>query len=212
MSIEMLIQLISQHGVLLIIGAWTLHFFFNFFERKTKKDEKTREDFDSILINQLREFQRSMLNYKADLSELKKLILNKTNMSVNDFEILCNSQNNMMLLQIQILFFQIIEQNHINKNNLEITLKKVQNIVDSVINRSIYNLNRLSYDDESIKLACKVQEEQKQTILESMEQILNTYVTSDSKFKELDAKRSIEELMKFVGNVLTTEIYKVINE
>lgn len=212
MSIEMLIQLISQHGVLLIICAWSLHFFFNFFERKTKKDEKTREDFDSILINQLREFQRSMLNYKADLSELKKLILNKTNMSVNDFEILCNSQNNMMLLQIQILFFQIIEQNHINKNNLEITLKKVQNIVDSVINRSIYNLNRLSYDDESIKLACKVQEEQKQTILESMEQILNTYVTSDSKFKELDAKRSIEELMKFVGNVLTTEIYKVINE
>lgn len=45
-----------------------------------------------------------------------------------------------------------------------------------------------------------------------MEQILNTYVTSDSKFKDLDAKRSIEELMKFVGNVLTTEIYKVINE
>ncbi|EHO19792.1 hypothetical protein HMPREF9466_01723 [Fusobacterium necrophorum subsp. funduliforme 1_1_36S] len=164
------------------------------------------------MINQLREFQSSMLNYKADLSELKKLILNKTNMSVNDFEILCNSQNNMMLLQIQILFFQIIEQNHINKNNLEITLKKVQNIVDSVINKSIYNLNRLSYDDESIKLACKVQEEQKQTILESMEQILNTYVTSDSKFKDLDAKRSIEELMKFVGNVLTTEIYKVINE
>lgn len=207
-----MIQLISQHGVLLVIGAWTLYFFFTFFERKTKKDEKTREDFDSILINQLREFQSSMLNYKADLSELKKLILNKTNMSVNDFEILCNSQNNMMLLQIQILFFQIIEQNHINKNNLEITLKKVQNIVDSVINKSIYNLNRLSYDDESIKLACKVQEEQKQTILESMEQILNTYVTSDSKFKDLDAKRSIEELMKFVGNVLTTEIYKVINE
>ncbi|AVQ21346.1 hypothetical protein [Fusobacterium necrophorum] len=211
MLIDM-IQLISQHGVLLVIGAWTLYFFFTFFERKTKKDEKTREDFDSILINQLREFQSSMLNYKADLSELKKLILNKTNMSVNDFEILCNSQNNMMLLQIQILFFQIIEQNHINKNNLEITLKKVQNIVDSVINKSIYNLNRLSYDDESIKLACKVQEEQKQTILESMEQILNTYVTSDSKFKDLDAKRSIEELMKFVGNVLTTEIYKVINE
>lgn len=211
MLIDM-IRLISQHGVLLVIGAWTLYFFFTFFERKTKKDEKTREDFDSILINQLREFQSSMLNYKADLSELKKLILNKTNMSVNDFEILCNSQNNMMLLQIQILFFQIIEQNHINKNNLEITLKKVQNIVDSVINKSIYNLNRLSYDDESIKLACKVQEEQKQTILESMEQILNTYVTSDSKFKDLDAKRSIEELMKFVGNVLTTEIYKVINE
>lgn len=211
MLIDM-IQLISQHGVLLVIGAWTLYFFFTFFERKTKKDEKTREDFDSILINQLREFQSSMLNYKADLSELKKLILNKTNMSVNDFEILCNSQNNMMLLQIQILFFQIIEQNHINKNNLEITLKKVQNIVDSVINKSTYNLNRLSYDDESIKLACKVQEEQKQTILESMEQILNTYVTSDSKFKDLDAKRSIEELMKFVGNVLTTEIYKVINE
>ena len=211
MLIDM-IQLISQHGVLLVIGAWTLYFFFTFFERKTKKDEKTREDFDSILINQLREFQSSMLNYKADLSELKKLILNKTNMSVNDFEILCNSQNNMMLLQIQILFFQIIEQNHINKNNLEITLKKVQNIVDSVINKSIYNLNRLSYDDESIKLACKVQEEQKQTILESMEQILNTYVTSDSKFKDLDAKRSIEELMKFVGNILTTEIYKVINE
>lgn len=211
MLIDM-IQLISQHGVLLVIGAWTLYFFFTFFERKTKKDEKTREDFDSILINQLREFQSSMLNYKADLSELKKLILNKTNMSVNDFEILCNSQNNMMLLQIQILFFQIIEQNHINKNNLEITLKKVQNIVDSVINKSIYNLNRLSYDDESIKLACKVQEEQKQTILENMEQILNTYVTSDSKFKDLDAKRSIEELMKFVGNVLTTEIYKVINE
>ena len=46
------------------------------------------------------------------------------------------------------------------------------------------------------------QEEKKQTILESMEQILNTYVTSDSKFKDLDAKRSIKELMKFVGNIL----------
>lgn len=206
-----LIQLITNYGVLVIIGAWALKYAFSFFERKTLKDEKTRDEFDSILVNQLKEFQHSILNYKNDLQELKKLILNQTNMSVNDFEIFCTSQNNMMLLQMQTFFFQIIEQNHISEKNLEITLKKVQNIIESVINKSIYNLQRLSFDKNSIEAVCKVQEEQKQALQEHMEQLFTAYIANDSPTKEIDTKRSVEELLKYISNILTTETYKIIS-
>lgn len=206
-----LIQLITNYGVLVIIGAWALKYTFSFFERKTLKDEKTRDEFDSILVNQLKEFQHSILNYKNDLQELKKLILNQTNMSVNDFEIFCTSQNNMMLLQMQTFFFQIIEQNHISEKNLEITLKKVQNIIESVINKSIYNLQRLSFDKNSIEAVCKVQEEQKQALQEHMEQLFTAYIANNSSTKEIDTKRSVEELLKYISNILTTETYKIIS-
>lgn len=180
-----------------------------------KKDERIND----IFTAQLQVLMENSTDYKKELTDVKKLILNTTNMSTGDFQTYIATLNRMVYYRMMFEIGDIIDKNHINTNSLELTIRKIKNINDKIFSTSVYDVLSLNFDKVILDLIVEMlKEEQVETQLK-LEEIFTEYAakkdvsqTDDDTELSMNTKKSIKELLSFMLNDLTSRTYSILNK
>ena len=180
-----------------------------------KKDERIND----IFTGQLQVLMENSTDYKKELTDLNKLILNNTNMSTSDFQTYLATLNRMIHYRIMFEVGDIIDKNHIGTNTLELTLKKIKNIIDKIFSTSVYDVMSLSYDKAILDEVKEMLKDEQIEIQTKLEELFTSYAqkkdesqTDDDSEIALLTKKSIKELLSFMLNDLTSRTYSILNK
>ena len=110
------------------IGAAVMYAAVEFIKKLLINVNKKDERINDIFTAQLQVLMENSTDYKKELTDVKKLILNTTNMSTGDFQTYIATLNRMIHYRMMFEIGDIIDKNHINTNTLELTIKKIKNI------------------------------------------------------------------------------------
>lgn len=211
-------QEIHENGILTIIASVLITLLVSYFKNKIKNNNTQEENYN----NQFNEFlkvaktqleQNVKLNesYRHEIMEIKKLILNQSNMNVSDFSIFMKTTYSNITMQLEKEMTKIIEINHIIVDTLDITNSKVDNTVNNIINTSAYSLQFLNYDSETLNVLISFYANEKPLIQQLFKDIINDYAHSTSDYRKADAIRRIEESVKYIYNSFISNLYDVMN-
>ena len=205
MSIENLIEKFDGLATV-TVGILVTKMLVEYFKKKLNHEADKEDNINAILTKQLETLVENSVNYKNDINDLKRLILNKSNMSIPDFSIYLKNFE----------FYDIIEKNNIVENNLEVTIQKVNNIIEKVFSSASYEMYSLSFDRTVIEDLIKILRSEQRALKEKLETIITNYVQNKNTnltHEEIsnDTKKNIKELLTFTSIDLSTNIYNVLN-
>ena len=201
------------------IGAAVMYAAVEFIKKLLINVNKKDERINDIFTAQLQVLMENSTDYKKELTDVKKLILNTTNMSTGDFQTYIATLNRMIHYRMMFEIGDIIDKNHINTNTLELTIRKIKNINDKIFSTSVYDVLSLNFDKTTLDLIVEMlKEEQVETQLK-LEEIFTEYAakkdvsqTDDDTELSMNTKKSIKELLSFMLNDLTSRTYSILNK
>ena len=140
-------------------------------------------------------------------------------MSTSDFQTYLATLNRMIHYRIMFEVGDIIDKNHIGTNTLELTLKKIKNIIDKIFSTSVYDVMSLSYDKAILDEVKEMLKDEQIEIQTKLEELFTSYAqkkdesqTDDDSEIALLTKKSIKELLSFMLNDLTSRTYSILNK
>ena len=215
MSIENLIEKFDGLATV-TVGVLVTKMLIEYFKKKLNHEADKEDNINAILTKQLETLVENSVNYKNDINDLKRLILNKSNMSIPDFSIYLKNLNEYIFYKLTFEFYDIIEKNNIVENNLEVTIQKVNNIIEKVFSSASYEMYSLSFDRTVIEDLIKILRSEQKALKEKLETIITNYVQNKNNnltHEEIsnDTKKNIKELLTFTSIDLSTNIYNVLN-
>lgn len=215
MSIENLIEKFDGLATV-TVGVLVIKMLIEYFKKKLNHEADKEDNINAILTKQLETLVENSVNYKNDINDLKRLILNKSNMSIPDFSIYLKNLNEYIFYKLTFEFYDIIEKNNIVENNLEVTIQKVNNIIEKVFSSASYEMYSLSFDRTVIEDLIKILRGEQRALKEKIETIITNYVQNKNNnltHEEIsnDTKKNIKELLTFTSIDLSTNIYNVLN-
>ena len=215
MSIENLIEKFDGLATV-TVGILVTKMLVEYFKKKLNHEADKEDNINAILTKQLETLVENSVNYKNDINDLKRLILNKSNMSIPDFSIYLKNLNEYIFYKLTFEFYDIIEKNNIVENNLEVTIQKVNNIIEKVFSSASYEMYSLSFDRTVIEDLIKILRSEQKALKEKLETIITNYVQNKNTnltHEEIsnDTKKNIKELLTFTSIDLSTNIYNVLN-
>ena len=86
MSIENIIEKFDGLATV-TVGVLVTKMLIEYFKKKLNHEADKEDNINAILTKQLETLVENSVNYKNDINDLKRLILNKSNMSIPDFSI-----------------------------------------------------------------------------------------------------------------------------
>lgn len=201
------------------IGAAVMYAAVEFIKKLLINVNKKDERINDIFTAQLQVLMENSTDYKKELTDVKKLILNTTNMSTSDFQTYIATLNRMVYYRMMFEIGDIIDKNHINTNSLELTIRKIKNINDKIFSTSVYDVLSLNFDKAILdSIVEMLKEEQVETQLK-LEEIFTEYAakkdvsqTDDDTELSMNTKKSIKELLSFMLNDLTSRTYSILNK
>lgn len=201
------------------IGAAVMYAAVEFIKKLLINVNKKDERINDIFTAQLQVLMENSTDYKKELTDVKKLILNTTNMSTGDFQTYVATLNRMIHYRMMFEIGDIIDKNHINTNTLELTIRKIKNINDKIFSTSVYDVLSLNFDKAILdSIVEMLKEEQVETQLK-LEEIFTEYAakkdesqTDDDTELSMNTKKSIKELLSFMLNDLTSRTYSILNK
>lgn len=201
------------------IGAAVMYAAVEFIKKLLINVNKKDERINDIFTAQLQVLMENSTDYKKELTDVKKLILNTTNMSTSDFQTYIATLNRMIHYRMMFEIGDIIDKNHINTNTLELTIRKIKNINDKIFSTSVYDVLSLNFDKTTLDLIVEMlKEEQVETQLK-LEEIFTEYAAKKDVSQEdddtelsMNTKKSIKELLSFMLNDLTSRTYSILNK
>ena len=201
------------------IGAAVMYAAVEFIKKLLINVNKKDERINDIFTAQLQVLMENSTDYKKELTDVKKLILNTTNMSTGDFQTYIATLNRMVYYKMMFELGDIIDKNHINTNSLELTIRKIKNINDKIFSTSVYDVLSLNFDKVILdSIVEMLKEEQVETQLK-LEEIFTEYAakkdvsqTDDDTELSMNTKKSIKELLSFMLNDLTSRTYSILNK
>lgn len=201
------------------IGAAVMYAAVEFIKKLLINVNKKDERINDIFTAQLQVLMENSTDYKKELTDVKKLILNTTNMSTGDFQTYIATLNRMVYYRMMFEIGDIIDKNHINTNSLELTIRKIKNINDKIFSTSVYDVLSLNFDKVILDSIVEIlKEEQVETQLK-LEEIFTEYTakkdvsqTDDDTELSVNTKKSIKELLSFMLNDLTSRTYYILNK
>lgn len=211
-------QEITENGILTIIASVIISLLVPYFRNKLKNDNTHEENYNSqfneflkVAKTQLEQSVKLNESYRHEITEIKKLILNQSNMNVSDFSTFMKTTYSNITMQLEKEMTKIIEINHITVDTLDITNSKVDNTVNNIINTSSYSLQFLNYDSETLNTLISFYSKEKPTIQQLFKDIVADYANSSSDYRKTDAIRRIEESVKYIYNSFISNLYDVMN-
>ena len=209
MSIENIIEKFDGLATV-TVGVLVTKMLIEYFKKKLNHEADKEDNINAILTKQLETLVENSVNYKNDINDLKRLILNKSNMSIPDFSIYLKNLNEYIFYKLTFEFYDIIEK------NLEITIQKVNNIIEKVFSSASYEMYSLSFDRTVIEDLIKILRGEQRALKEKLETIITNYVQNKNNnltHEEIsnDTKKNIKELLTFTSIDLSTNIYNVLN-
>ena len=199
-------QEINENGILTIIASVVITLLVSYFKNKIKNNN-THE----VAKTQLEQSVKLNESYRHEITEIKKLILNQSNMNVSDFSTFMKTTYSNITMQLEKEMTKIIEINHITVDTLDITNSKVDNTVNNIINTSAYSLQFLNYDSETLNTLINFYSKEKPTIQQLFKDIVSDYANSSSDYRKADAIRRVEESVKYIYNSFISNLYDVMN-
>ena len=201
------------------IGAAVMYAAVEFIKKLLINVNKKDERINDIFTAQLQVLMENSTDYKKELTDVKKLILNTTNMSTGDFQTYIATLNRMIHYRMMFEIGDIIDKNHINTNTLELTIKKIKNINDKIFSTSVYDVLSLNYDKAILDLIVEMLKEEQIETQVKLEEIFTEYAakkdvsqTDDDTELSMNTKKSIKELLSFMLNDLTSRTYSILNK
>lgn len=211
-------QEIIENGILTVIASAVITLLIAFFKDKIKNNNTHEENYNNqfneflkVAKTQLEQSVKLNESYRHEITEIKKLILNQSNMNVSDFSTFMKTTYSNVTMQLEKEMTKIIEINHITVDTLDITNSKVDNTVNNIINTSAYSLQFLNYDSETLNVLIKFYSEEKPVIQQLFKDIVADYASSNSDYRKTDAIRRIEESVKYIYNSFISNLYDVMN-
>lgn len=211
-------QEIIENGILTVIASAVITLLIAFFKDKIKNNNTHEENYNNqfneflkVAKTQLEQSVKLNESYRHEITEIKKLILNQSNMNVSDFSTFMKTTYSNITMQLEKEMTKIIEINHITVDTLDITNSKVDNTVNNIINTSAYSLQFLNYDSETLNTLISFYSKEKPTIQQLFKDIASDYANSNSDYKKADAIRRIEESVKYIYNSFISNLYDVMN-
>lgn len=207
----------AEYGAL-IVGFYVLiRHVMSMFENKNKQEREQdyinnvqNSEMFNLMKNQIEQNIEMNKTYKLEMAEIKKLILNSSNMNTEDFESFMKLTYSNIVLELEKEMFCIIERNHIDANTLSLTHKKVENLIEKIINNHIYVLQSLNFDNSTLKSVVNFNIQEKEQIKAMLKEIITVYSNSDSEYKKEDAKRQVEENIKYIYNAYESQLYQAL--
>lgn len=201
------------------IGAAVMYAAVEFIKKLLINVNKKDERINDIFTAQLQVLMENSTDYKKELTDVKKLILNTTNMSTGDFQTYIATLNRMVYYRMMFEIGDIIDKNHINTNSLELTIRKIKNINDKIFSTSVYDVLSLNFDKVILdSIVEMLKEEQVETQLK-LEEIFTEYAAKKDESQtdydtelSMNTKKSIKELLSFMLNDLTSRTYSILNK
>ena len=211
---------IINNGALAIAFSVFINYITTILKNKTHYENKKNEldnihngEIFKILKNQFEQMNEiNNKNFNYEINEIKRLILNSSNMNTNDFEIFMQYVCNNIILNLEKEMNSIIDRNHIDNNTIDLTIKKVDNLIEKLINNQIYKIQSLNFDNAKLKQIANFNTHEKELIKSMMEEIINNYVQNDSEYKKEEAKRQIEENVKYIYNSFECQLYSILDD
>lgn len=211
-------QEITENGILTIIASVIISLLVPYFRNKLKNDNNHEENYNNqfneflkVAKTQLEQSVKLNDSYRQEITEIKKLILNQSNMNVSDFSTFMKTTYSNITMQLEKEMTKIIEINHITLATLDITNSKVDNTVNNIINTSAYSLQFLNYDSETLNTLINFYSKEKPTIQQLFKDIVSDYANSSSDYRKADAIRRVEESVKYIYNSFISNLYDVMN-
>lgn len=201
------------------IGAAVMYTAVEFIKKLLINVNKKDERINDIFTAQLQVLMENSTDYKKELTDVKKLILNTTNMSTGDFQTYIATLNRMIHYRMMFEIGDIIDKNHINTNTLELTIKKIKNINDKIFSTSVYDVLSLNFDKAILDLIVEMLKEEQIETQVKLEEIFTEYAAKKDVSQEdddtelsMNTKKSIKELLSFMLNDLTSRTYSILNK
>lgn len=201
------------------IGAAVMYAAVEFIKKLLINVNKKDERINDIFTAQLQVLMENSTDYKKELTDVKKLILNTTNMSTGDFQTYIATLNRMIHYRMMFEIGDIIDKNHINTNTLELTIKKIKNINDKIFSTSVYDVLSLNYDKAILDLIVEMLKEEQIETQVKLEEIFIEYAAKKDVSQEdddtelsMNTKKNIKELLSFMLNDLTSRSYSILNK
>lgn len=211
-------QEINENGILTIIASVVITLLVSYFKNKIKNNNTHEENYNNqfneflkVAKTQLEQSVKLNESYRHEITEIKKLILNQSNMNVSDFSTFMKTTYSNITMQLEKEMTKIIEINHITVDTLDITNSKVDNTVNNIINTSSYSLQFLNYDSETLNTLINFYSKEKPTIQQLFKDIVSDYANSSSDYRKADAIRRVEESVKYIYNSFISNLYDVMN-
>lgn len=205
--------------ITVIVGTAIMFAVVEFIKKLLTNINKKDERINDIFTGQLQVLMENSTDYKKELTEVKKLILNNTNMSTADFQTYIATLNRMIHYRLMFEVGDILDKNHIGTDTLELTIRKIKNIMDKIFSTSIYDILSLNYDKSILDLMTEMIKEEQIEIQTKLEEAFTKYAskkdesnTDDDRELTLITKKSIKELLSFMLNDLTSRTYSILNK
>ena len=194
------------------IGAAVMYAAVEFIKKLLINVNKKDERINDIFTAQLQVLMENSTDYKKELTDVKKLILNTTNMSTSDFQTYIATLNRMIHYRMMFEIGDIIDKNHINTNTLELTIRKIKNINDKIFSTSVYDVLSLNFDKTTLDLIVEMlKEEQVETQLK-LEEIFTEYAAKKDESQTDDDTELSMNTKSFMLNDLTSRTYSILNK
>lgn len=169
----------------------TLDFFKTYLEKKDKEYEHLRDQ----MSNLLRAVQDNQFTDKKDF---QTMIFNKLEL---------------LLLKFEDSMSSIIERNHITKEKIDITYKKLSNIVDRDLNELRISISDIHYHNAVKVQVTNVIVSKRECMIELYKEVITDYAESSldkAERKDL-AFKSLKECTSYLQNTITALIQKTLD-
>lgn len=208
---------IAEYGALIICFYVFIRYVTSLFENKNKQEREhdnlsnlQNSEMFNLIKNQIEQNIEMNRTYRTEMAEIKKLILNSSNMNTEDFESFMKTTYSNIVLELEKEMVCIIDRNHIDKNTISITHKKVENLIEKIINNHIYIVQSLNFDNSTLKSVVNFNIQEKDQVKAMLKEIITVYSNSESEYKKEDAKRQVEENVKYIYNSYESHLYQVL--
>lgn len=160
-------------------------------------------------VEQITEMNRF---YQEEMRDLKKIILNSSNMNIEDFCTFITFVHQNSFLNLEKEMVNIINRNHIDSSSIDITNRKVENLIETIINNNVKKINELNFDSNIIKEIVDFNINEKNIIKISMKDVVSNYAGTNDPHRNETAKRQIEENIKYVSNAFDSQLYAILKK
>lgn len=200
-----------------VVGIVVIKMLIDYFKNKLNNEANKEENINSILTKQLETLVDNSTNYKNDIDDLKKIILNKANMSITDLQTFLKNLNQSIHYKLLFDIFEIVDKNNIVDKTLQITLQKINNSIEQIFSLAIYDVYSLSFDRTTLEEIIRVFKIEQKSLKEKFEEVINTYIENSKDLNMTheqnvsDSKKVIKEILNYLSNDMSSNVYSVLN-
>lgn len=176
---------------------------------KLRERDETLEFFKTYLAKKDNEYD----SIKELLGNLLKVVQENQFTDKKDFQTMIFNKIELLLLKFEDSMSSIVERNHITKEKIDITYKKVLNLVDRDLAELRIHISDIHYHNPVKIQVIDLINSKRDCMIGLYKEVITDYADSvlDRSEKKDIAYKTLKECTNFLYNSLTTSVQKILN-